>query len=389
MNAKAWAVLGCCLLLLIAAECHKKGKPPKSTGKKAAKEPRGGELKPLQAAGRLPAQALPRHQPTAQPPVKAAGPPVLLRVLGPGRFQAVAEALALRAGDTLELRCRGRAVRWSHPAHLEDEERPRLRIKHFEKYSQMQVVNATAADTGQYSCWSFQCLDTRCQDGEDRTGKTFIFFADPQELFIPTENYYEVLQLRANRPTLLPCQVTSPLARVTLHREFPPEEVPVDGVNISYDVQRGFMIHRSQPSYAGSLFCIASLDGVRQISTKYMLIYINYPSSPPKPTVRASATAVQPGESFNVTCTVLGEPEASITFTWAYPRQQLGRPPYVRERAALRRQGGQVRQEAESTLYVDEARAGTQGLYTCQAQTLEGAGSTSTRVRVLPAPAGA
>ena len=100
------------------------------------------------------------------------------------------------------------------------------------------------------------------------------FFPDPEELFVPTENYYEMVQLRSHQPVLLPCQVTNPLAQVTLHREFPPEEVPVDGTDISFDVKKGFTIHRPQASLAGSLFCLASLGGIRQISTKYMLIYI-------------------------------------------------------------------------------------------------------------------
>lgn len=100
-------------------------------------------------------------------------------------------------------------------------------------------------------------------------------FPDPEELFVPTENYYEVIQLRSHQSVLLPCQVTNPLAQVTLHREFPPEEVPVDGTDISFDVKKGFTIHRPRASLAGSLFCLASLGGIRQISTKYMLIYIN------------------------------------------------------------------------------------------------------------------
>lgn len=99
-------------------------------------------------------------------------------------------------------------------------------------------------------------------------------FPDPEELFVPTENYYEVVQLRSHQPALLPCQVTNPLAQVTLHREFPPEEVPVDGTDISFDAKQGFTIHRPRASLAGSLFCLASLGGRRQISTKYMLIYI-------------------------------------------------------------------------------------------------------------------
>lgn len=98
---------------------------------------------------------------------------------------------------------------------------------------------------------------------------------DPQELFVPSSDYYEVIQLRTNWPTILPCQVTNPQAKVTLHREFPPEEVKVDGTEITFDVKRGFTIHRPKSHHAGSLFCVASYGNLRQSSTKYMLIYVN------------------------------------------------------------------------------------------------------------------
>lgn len=101
------------------------------------------------------------------------------------------------------------------------------------------------------------------------------FHIDPQELFVPTEDYYVVVQLRTRQPALLPCQVTNPLAKVTLHREFPPEQIPVDGVKISFDQKKGFVIYQAQPSLAGSLFCIAELGNLRQMSTKYMLIYVH------------------------------------------------------------------------------------------------------------------
>ncbi|XP_019362025.1 PREDICTED: platelet-derived growth factor receptor-like protein [Gavialis gangeticus] len=389
MTPRALAVLGCLLFLLLWAEGQEKVQRPQAPEKKATRESKPRVAQGMGRKAKLVApNTLPPMNATTAPGAGKPPASILSQVVARGQFQKVPESLALRAGDALELRCRGRAVRWRYPAHLQDDEEGRLRVKHYAKFSQLLVVNATAADTGEYSCWSLQCQDSPCQEGEDRMGKTFVFFADPQELFVPTEDYYEVVQLRTNRPTLLPCQVTSPLARVTLHREFPPEEVPVDGRDISYDVRRGFTIHRSRPSYAGSLFCMASLGGVRQISTKYMLVYINYPSSAPKPTVRASGTSVRVGENFNVTCTVLGEPEVAVAFTWEYPGQKMGRPPYVRERTDLVRRGGQVRQESKSTLYMDEARDVDAGLYTCRAENLEGSASTATRVRVLPAPRG-
>ncbi|XP_053056021.1 platelet-derived growth factor receptor-like protein isoform X2 [Acinonyx jubatus] len=307
---------------------------------------------------------------------------ILTLVLGRGRFQKVGDSLSLRAGDPLELRCRGKVVHWRVPVYLEEEGKERLRIKHFSRHSQLQLVNSTGADTGEYSCWAQRCQDGEGTEGEARKGKTFIFFTDPEELFVPTEDYYKVVQLHSHQPVLLPCQVTNPLAQVTLHGEFPPEEVPVDGIDISFDVKKGFTIHRPRASLAGALFCLASLGGLRQISTKYMLIYIKYPSSSPKPTIQASATSVQLGENLSVTCTALGEPDIAVDFIWEYPGQKLGRPPYVSEWASAIRQEGQVQQEAGSTLHVEEARAGDSGIYTCRATNLQGTGTATTRVRV-------
>lgn len=62
-----------------------------------------------------------------------------------------------------------------------------------------------------------------------------------------------MVQLLSHQPFLLPCQVTNPLAQVTLHWEFPPEEVPVDGIDISFDVNKGFTIDWPRDSLAGPL----------------------------------------------------------------------------------------------------------------------------------------
>ncbi|XP_001379182.1 platelet-derived growth factor receptor-like protein [Monodelphis domestica] len=363
---------------------------PKSSDPSEVKPSRGlGHKKPQKADSQkvleAPRARKSRPQVETQPPgaLVPSPPSILIQVVGKGQFQKVGDSLSLRAGDALELRCRGKSVHWRFPVYLEEEGEGRLRIKHFTQYSQLLVMNSTIADTGEYSCWSRYCQDSECRDVKDRTNKTFVFFTDQQELFVPTEDYYEVVQLRTNQPTLLPCQVTSPEAQVTLHREFPPEEVAVDGVDISFDAKKGFTIHRPRASLAGSLFCMASLGGIHQISTKYILIYINYPSSSPKPTIQASATSVPLGEHFNVTCTALGEPEITVDFTWEYPGQLMGRPPYVSECSTVVRRAGQVQQEWESVLYVEEARAKDQGIYTCRATNLQGTSTASTRIRIL------
>ncbi|XP_015398068.2 platelet-derived growth factor receptor-like protein [Panthera tigris] len=391
MVSRACCWLSWCLLIcVISAEVQEHGRTPKAQKKRGFKAASPGEVKPPGApGGKKPEADL--SQKTLQMEAAAPSLPassILTLVLGRGRFQKVGDSLSLRAGDPLELRCRGKVVHWRVPVYLEEEGKERLRIKHFSRHSQLQLVNSTGADTGEYSCWAQHCQDGEGAEGEARQGKTFIFFTDPEELFVPTEDYYKVVQLHSHQPVLLPCQVTNPLAHVTLHQEFPPEEVPVDGIDISFDVKKGFTIHRPRASLAGALFCLASLGGLRQISTKYMLIYIKYPSSSPKPTIQASATSVQLGENFSVTCTALGEPDIAVDFIWEYPGQKLtdsyvlslrlGRPPYVSEWASVVRQEGQVQQEAGSTLHVEEARAGDSGIYTCRATNLQGTGTATT-----------
>ncbi|CAK7303140.1 Platelet-derived growth factor receptor-like protein [Vulpes lagopus] len=133
---------------------------------------------------------------------------------------------------------------------------------------------------------------------------------------------------------------------------------------------------------------------------------LRYPSSSPKPTIQASATSVQLGENFSVTCTALGELEIAVDFIWEYPGQKgflkelefdmtleggldqqkygeaLGRPPYVSKWASVVHQEGQVQQVAGSTPYVEEAWVGDSGIYTCQATNLQGMGTAITSVRV-------
>ncbi|XP_054423890.1 platelet-derived growth factor receptor-like protein [Pteronotus mesoamericanus] len=393
MDPRALCFLFCCLFIcVISADLQGRGRTTKAQKKENVKAARAGGGRPSGGpGGRKPKSDGRQRSLQMKTPVEAAtpsppAPSILTQALGRGRFQKVGDSLSLRAGESLELRCQGKVVHWRVPVYLEEEGEGRLRIRHFKQHSRLQLVNSTGADTGEYSCWARACEDATCPGDEGRLGKTFIFFTDPEELFVPTENYYEMVQLRSHQPVLLPCQVTNPQAQVTLHREFPPEEVPVDGTDISFDVKKGFTIHRPRASLAGSLFCLASLGGMRQISTKYMLIYINYPSSSPKPSIQASATSVRLGENFSVTCTVLSEPEIAVDFSWEYPGQKLGRPPYVSERADVVHRKGQVQQKVGSTLYVEEARAGDAGTYTCRATNLQGTGTATTRIRVIRSP---
>uniref|UniRef100_A0A8C2ZMF2 Platelet-derived growth factor receptor-like protein n=1 Tax=Cyclopterus lumpus TaxID=8103 RepID=A0A8C2ZMF2_CYCLU len=297
-------------------------------------------------------------------------------VLKRGKFKKVGDSISVQTGDTLELRCRGKPVQWSVPKYLEEDDDGRLRIVQHKRYGALTLVNTTGADTGEYTCYPMYCEDTDCRKEYDKAVRVFVFFPDPQELFVPSSDYYEAIQLRTNWPTLLPCQVTSPEAKVTLHREFPPVEVAVDGTEISFNVKRGFTIHRPRPHHAGALFCVASLGNLRQSSTKYMLIYVNceYPMAPPAPVIQASSSSVAVGVNLRVSCSVVGEQDVVVEFTWEYPGQQIGRPLYTQESISPIG-GGAARQQSQSVLLVDEVRDVDQGAYTCTALNLQGAKS--------------
>ena len=51
------------------------------------------------------------------------------------------------------------------------------------------------------------------------------------------------------------------------------------------------------------------------------LLAFPVPSGPPYVTLEASADSVSAGDNFNITCTVLGEPESDVAFSWKFPGQ--------------------------------------------------------------------
>lgn len=332
--------------------------------------------------GRTPKPRKPKHEKSKVKAARAAQV-FLTQVLNKGKFKKVGETISVQTGDTLELRCRGKPVQWSVPQYLEEDDDGRLRTVQYERYGVLTLVNTTGADTGEYTCYPMYCEDTDCRKEYSKAVKVFVFFPDPHELFVPSSEYYEVILLRTNWPTVLPCQVTSPEAKVTLHHEYPPSEVAVDGMEISFNVKKGFTIHRPRPYHAGALYCVASLGNLRQSSTKYMLVYVNYPRAPPAPVIQASSSTLAVGENLRVSCSVMGERDVAIEFTWEYPGQQIERPLYTQESISPV-SGGTAQQQSQSVLLVDEVRDVDQGTYTCTAQNLQGTKSVSTTIKVIP-----
>ncbi|KAJ7326736.1 hypothetical protein JRQ81_016495 [Phrynocephalus forsythii] len=373
---KPWLLLG--LLLLHQTLQNAVGQPPKN---KRPKEPGDNRIKPANKKVKPKAPKLKERESTdASPKIHS----IMTQVMEKGRFQKPAATLSLSAGQSLELRCKGNKVAWSYPSYLNPFKDSRLSIKQQDRYGQLILQNATAADTGEYSCWLLVCNGYSCKKDESRTGSTYIFFADKGDLFVPSPRYFEVVYLNPDKPAVIPCRVTNPLAKVTLHQEFPAGEIKVDGINIVYDVKRGFIYQHPTSDHKGVVYCKAESRGAPQISIKYQLLYVEVPSGPPSTTIKASSSKAEAGEDVSVLCTVLGEPDVEVEFNWIYPGQEYERPVFMQDSWRLIDRGiGHTTRISESIITVEDFETIDAGNYICIAQNLRGQTTVATYVEMI------
>lgn len=307
---------------------------------------------------------------------------ILTQVLDKSRFLRLGDTLTLNPGKTLELRCKGSRIGWSYPSYLNTFSDSRLSIKQNEKFGQLILTSPSAADTGEYSCWVILCDGEECEKDPDRTSTTYIYFTDKDELFVPSAIHFEIVYLRPDKPATVPCRVTTPKATVSLHREVPPEEIPADGSLISYNPTKGFILQEPSPEHGGTFYCKANSTSktTPQISTKYQLLYVEVPSGPPFATIQASSNEVSGGEIFNLTCTVLGEPEVEVNFSWRFPGQDQ-RPVIIQNSWRLINRGiGYTTRISQSVMTVEDVETIDIGNYICTAKNTHGETSVATLV---------
>ncbi|XP_017329605.1 platelet-derived growth factor receptor-like protein [Ictalurus punctatus] len=307
---------------------------------------------------------------------------ILTQVLDKGRFLRLGDHIILSPGKTLELRCKGTKIGWAYPSYLDTFNDSRLSITQNEKFSQLTLTSPSAADTGEYSCWVILCDGDECEKDPDHTSTTYIYFTDKDELFIPSPIHFEIVFLRPDKPATVPCRVTTPKTTVSLHREMPPEEILADGNLISYNPTKGFILQNPSHEHMGAFYCKARspTKNTPQVSTKYQLLYVEVPSGPPYATIQASSNEVSGGDIFNITCTVLGEPEMDVKFKWTYPGQDQ-RPVSIQDSRRLINRGvGQITRISESVMIVDDVETIDFGNYICTAKNDHGETSVATKV---------
>ncbi|XP_062856499.1 platelet-derived growth factor receptor-like protein [Trichomycterus rosablanca] len=308
---------------------------------------------------------------------------ILTQVLDKGRFFRLGDTLILNAGKMLELRCKGNKIGWAYPSYLDTFNDSRLSINQHEKFGQLTLTSPSAADTGAYSCWVILCDGEECEKDPDRTSTTYIYFTDKDELFVPSAIHFEIVFLRPDKPATVPCRVTNPKTTVTLHREMPPKEIPADGSLVTYNPTKGFILQSPSSQDMGAFYCKANstTKTTPQISTKYQLLYVEVPSGPPYATIQASSNTVSGGDIFNVTCTVLGEPEVDVKFSWTYPGLPEQRPVHIQDSSRLINRGvGHITRLSQSVITVDDVETIDFGNYICTAKNAHGETSVATRV---------
>lgn len=299
---------------------------------------------------------------------KGKGQSLLTQVLDKGRFLRLGHTTALTPGKNLELRCKGTSIGWSYPIYLNTFNDSRLSIKQSDKYSQLILTSPSAADTGSYSCWVIVCDGTECQKDQDRTYESYIYFTDKDNLFVPSAIHFEIVYLRSDRPAVVPCRVTDPQVKASLHREVPAEEITGNATGLTFDPTKGFVLQQPGPELQGVFYCKAISKGTPQISTKYQLLYVEVPSGAPFVSLKASPDSVRGGDDINLTCTVLGEPEVNVTFTWSYPGQDQ-RPVHIQTSWRLVNRGmGYTTRVSQSIMTVKDLETIDFGNYICKAK---------------------
>ncbi|XP_064005134.1 platelet-derived growth factor receptor-like protein isoform X4 [Pogoniulus pusillus] len=335
------------LMLLQETLLHVTGQPAKS---KRPKEPGENKIKPVNKKVK-PKHPRMKERESVDSSLKSQS--ILTQVMDKGRLQKLAATLSVSAGENLELRCKGNNVTWNYPSYLDTFKDSRLRIKQLDKYSQLILENSTAADT------------------------------DREELFVPTPSYFEIVYLNPDKPAVIPCRVTTPSAKVTLHREFPAEEIETDGTDIIYDMKKGFVYQHPTFDHKGIVYCKAESQGAPQISIKYHLLYVEVPKGPPSATIEASSSRAEVSDGVHVTCTVLGEPDVDVNFRWQYPGQESERPVIIQNFWRLINRGtSHTTRISKSVLLVEDVEAEDAGNYICIAQNLHGETAVATKVEL-------
>ncbi|XP_021067003.1 platelet-derived growth factor receptor alpha [Mus pahari] len=212
----------------------------------------------------------------------------------------------VQLNSSFSLRCLGESeVSWQHP--MSEEEDPNVEIRNEENNSGLfvtvlEVVNASAAHTGWYTCYYNH---TQTDESEIEGRHIYIYVPDPDMAFVPLGMTDSLVIVEEDDSAIIPCRTTDPETQVTLHN---------NGrlVLASYDSRQGF----NGTFSVGPYVCEATVKG-RTFKTSEFNVYALKATSELNLEMDTRQTVYKAGETIVVTCAVFNN--EVVDLQWTYP----------------------------------------------------------------------
>ncbi|MEJ1274681.1 hypothetical protein NN561_005569 [Cricetulus griseus] len=212
----------------------------------------------------------------------------------------------VQLNSSFSLSCFGESeVSWQHPMSEEDD--PNVEIRNEENNSGLfvtvlEVVNASAAHTGWYTCYYNH---TQTEESEIEGRHIYIYVPDPDMAFVPLGMTDSLVIVEEDDSAIIPCRTTDPETQVTLHN---------NGrlVLASYDSRQGF----NGTFSVGPYICEATVRG-RTFKTGEFNVYALKATSELNLEMEARQTVYKSGETIVVTCAVFNN--EVVDLQWTYP----------------------------------------------------------------------
>ncbi|XP_051501293.1 platelet-derived growth factor receptor alpha isoform X2 [Myxocyprinus asiaticus] len=224
---------------------------------------------------------------------------VLAPVMWPQR-----ESMEVSLHSIFRLTCRGQAeISWHSPIYLHDQTYTQKKGLFI---STVTVDNATAAHTGEYTCF---------YEASNNTDEStiYIYVPDPKTPFAPSMTAFDNHVLSSHEEMEIPCRVTDPSTSVSL------VHIETDQVLPSiYDSKRGFVGLFG----AGTYVCKALIRGQEHNSIEY-IVHGWTGGSELRVELRAENRALLVGETITVDCVARGS--EMLEDHWKYPGKLANR----------------------------------------------------------------
>ncbi|XP_066115041.1 vascular endothelial growth factor receptor 1 isoform X2 [Saccopteryx bilineata] len=286
----------------------------------------------------------------------------------------------MQAGETLHIKCRGKADHsWSLPEKVSKESK-RLSItksacgrnrKQF--CSTLTLTTAQANHTGFYSC---KYLSIPSSKNKQTESAIYIFINDTGRPFLEMHSEIpEMVYMTEGRELVIPCRVTSPNVTVTL-KKFPLDTLIPDGKRITWDSRKGFIISNASYKEIGLLTCETTVNG-HLYQTNYLTfrqtnIILDVQMSTPSP------VKLLKGHTLTLNCTATTPFNTRVQMTWSYPGK-TNKSASIRQRFD---QGNAHTNVFYSVLTINKVQSNDKGIYICHVKSGPSSKSINTSVRI-------